>query len=104
MTSSELSTLQSADTWKEDSMVVLSKLCASYWACASLSRRRSCCRFKEVDDPHLFPPPPPPKQPPPPPPRTGDGSREDVDAEKRAFEAEIDRVIEEVSHFALLYT
>lgn len=59
-------------------------------------------RFKEVDDPHLFPPPPPPRQPPPPPPRGADASRDEADAEKRAFEDEIDRVIEEVRTLAFL--
>ena len=55
------------------------------------------CRFREVEDPTLFPPPPPPRQPPPPPPPKAEQTREEVEAEKRAFEEEIDRVIEDVS-------
>ena len=56
------------------------------------------CRFREVEDPTLFPPPPPPRHlpPPPPPPRIVEQTKEEAEAEKRAFEAEIDRVIEEV--------
>lgn len=58
-----------------------------------------------MEDPTLFPPPPPPRQPPPPPPPKAEQTREEVEAEKRAFEEEIDRVIEDVSkdHTSMAY-